>query len=348
MLTDIAAEAFLSGSKFVGVHITIKHLDEFRREIRYNQTELIEQTLAEFEEDTGRKLRLRNTPAKSSDTFIPRTREQDAAAAAKDANRPPPGDGLLAPFAAKYNGSAAYVERNTRPDITVALHQCQQATSRWSTEDDDAMVWLMGYLKNTANESLTGVVDIRDFRDGNITLVTQTDASHAGDQYTRLGTAGFAIYIVGPGTHMLLDWGSKKLPHISLSSCESEIFGGQFGSKKGIYIKLLVDALSGFIPVVIPRFGEYNVDDDVEGVNERLEMDAMAAIGAIRNLNTVKLNHLRRTLGVSIAWMHRKWCNKDKSELAHRNGKALSADALTKNLSRDPLEVMKELLGIKQ
>ena len=344
---------FLSGTKFVGVHITVKELDEFRREIRFNQTELIEQTILEFEEDletytTGRKLRLRHTPAKATDTHVPRTREQDAAHAAAEADLPPPKPGVLADLAPKYNGSNAYVERNTRPDVTVALHQCQQATSRWSTDDDDALIWLMGYLKQTANDSLTGVVDIRDFRNNNLTLVTQTDASHAGDKYTRLGTAGFAIYLVGPGTNILLDWGSKKLPHISLSSCESEVFGGQFGSKKGIYIKLLVDALSGFIPVVIPRFGEYSVDDDVEGVNERLEMDAMAAIGAIRNLNTVKMNYLRRTLGVSIAWMHRKWCNKTKSELAHRNGKALSADALTKNLSRDPLEVMKELLGIQQ
>ena len=67
----------------------------------------------------------------------------------------------------------------------------------------------------------------------------------------------------------------------------------------------------------------------------------------LRRVGPASLRHVRRTLGISLAWLHKKWCNREESNMKHRKGTDLSADSQTKALSKGPLQTMKELLGLK-
>ena len=96
----------------------------------------------------------------------------------------------------------------------------------------------------------------------------------------------------------------------------------------------------------MPRFGIYNVDDDTHGIEEVAQSDAQAAITAVRNANSSKMKHVRRTIGVSLAWLHKKWVNRRGARLEHKKGTDLSADAMTKRLSRVALERTKDAFGI--
>ena len=340
-----------NGDKFVGSVLDYKVIEgpdadgHVVYEVQWSQQELITEMVNDYEALRG-EVRERKTPAPASDAHVPRTREQEA----RDAKNCAPyvfTPGVMTEKCQEFVGSIAYIEQHSRPDITVATHQLQQKTAKWSTEEDALLEFMIGYLKGSVDQKLTGIVSTEDFAKGLVKLVLQTDASHAGDRDDRLSTAGFAIYLVGPKTRILVAWGSKRLSAVALSSCESELFGIQHGSKQAIYVKLLVDALCGHITSVMPQFGAYDVNDATTGIKEELEVDAMAAIKAVQNGASTKLRHVRRTLGISLAWCHKKWCNREGSKMTHKKGTGLSADSQTKNLSRTTLETMRKLLGLR-
>ena len=339
-----------NGKKFVGSTLeyeVIEELDGGHKvySIQWNQTELIDEMVEKYEEKYG-TVPVRSTPAPASDEHVPKTREQEARECAKEAPYVYKA-GLHKEDCQEYIGSTSYVEQHTRPDISVANHTLQQNVAAWDEGDDRLLKWLIGYMKGTAKDKLTGYVSTKDFAEGKVRQIVQTDASHAGCRDTRMSTCGYAIYLVGPRTKILLSWGTKRLSTVSLSSCESELFGAQHGSKIAIYVKLIVDGLRGHVTSILPQYGDYNVNDKAAGIEETLELDAEAALKAIRNANSTKLRHVRRTLGISLAWLHKKWCNREESNMKHRKGTDLSADSQTKNLSKGPLQTMKDLLGLK-
>ena len=339
-----------NGKKFVGSVLDYAVVEELAGghkvfEICWSQCDLVNEVVEKYEKEHG-EVRVRSTPAPAADGHVPRTREQEARDA-KNARAKSDNVGKRADDCQEYVGSFSYVEQHTRPDLTVANHALQQSVSCWTDEEDALLEWMIGYLKGSKDQKLTGRVCTKDFEDDTVRLVVQTDASHAGNRDDRLSTAGYAIYLEGPRTNVLISWGSKKLSTVALSSCESELFGVQHGSKHAIYAKLMIDALRGDISSVLPRFGSYDVSEQTKGIKEVLQVDAQAAIKAIRNANSTKLRHVRRTLGISLGWLHRKWCNRpDEARMEHRVGTELSADAMTKNLSKGPLAHLKGLLGI--
>ena len=339
-----------NGEKFVGSVLDYAVVEELAGghkvfEISWSQCDLVNEVVEKYEKEHG-EVRVRSTPAPSADGHVPRTREQEA----RDASNARPKSanvGKRAEDCQEYVGSFSYVEQHTRPDLTVANHTLQQSVSCWTDEEDVLLEWMIGYLKGSSEQKLTGRVCTKDFEDDTVRLVVQTDASHAGNRDDRLSTAGFAVYLEGPRTRILIAWGSKRLSTVALSSCESELFGVQHGSKHAIYAKLMVDALRGNISSILPRFGSYDVNEKTQGIKEVLQVDAQAAIKAIRNANSTKLRHVRRTLGISLAWLHKKWCNRSaEARMEHRVGTELSADAMTKNLSKGPLAYLKGLLGV--
>ena len=343
----------LNGEKFVGVthHVECLKKHEYGGvyKITWDQKDLVEKFVNAFIEDLAElkpnaKLRGRKTPASPADVVRPRTREQDEEHARKTADYKPEA-GIFADVALKHLGGIAFVERCSRADLSSALNTQQQNVAKWSVDDDERITWFFGYLQDTKNYVLTGQVDTKDFIEGKIYTVTQTDSSHASDREERKGVSGFAVYLMGPNTCVLLDWGVKKHTTVSLSSMESELFGGVWGSKAAVRIKLLVDCLLGYADPKLPYDGFYSKVEN--GVREILKMDAMACIKAIRNAVSTKVKHVRRTVGISLYWMHQKWCQSNESSIEWQHGHDLSADAFTKNLSREPFERHREALGLR-
>ena len=347
----------LNHEKFLGTTHHFYKIDDNQVGIIWEQEDLLTQSVQAFQEEMREKglgtLRNRNTPAPAEDNFSPQTREQEQQGALKRAPYPT-GEkkGVFADTCLTHLGAWAWCESHCRPEITIIVNYLQQRTTVWCDVCDKLLVWLGGYLQATRDQGLHAVVDRRDFDERKLKLVLQTDASHAGCVDTRKSTCGYAIYLRGSyGTEALISWGTKKMTTVSLSSVESELFGLTFGSKFSIYQKLLVDALQGDTPCVLPQYGMYDVEsenvDEGDGISELAEMDAEAAIKAVRKSESSKLKHTRRTTGISLGWLHAKWINRKKALLNHRKGTLLSADGLTKRLGRIAIGRVKEQFGVR-
>ena len=63
--------------------------------------------------------------------------------------------------------------------------------------------------------------------------------------------------------------------------------------------------------------------------------DAMAAIRAIKKAHATKVRHMRRTLGVSVAWLNRVWSEDDNAWITHHKGTFLTADSFTKSVDQE-------------
>jgi len=133
---------------------------------------------------------------------------------------------------------------------------------------------------------------------------------------------------------MLLDWGTKILPVVTLSSMESEVVGQLLALKRSIPTAMTLNAFLG-----LPEEGD-------GGLREEYEMDALAAIMAIQKAGTTKVRHLRRTQGVSLYFMHQYYEHANRN-LRHKKGTELAADAFTKGLSFDVLIKHLRTLGVE-
>ena len=165
----------------------------------------------------------------------------------------------------------------------------------------------------------------------------KTDGSHAACKSTRKGTSGFCVFLIGPhGSRLLLAWGTKKQTAIALSSGECELFAMLHGSRTHIKCVMLLNYLLGFSPLDL-RF------------DELLESDSSVALSILAKGSSASLRHLRRSAGVSVAWLHEYWCADDRCSdpsqkkepgvgarrAKHQSGLDLEPDSLTKALGKD-------------
>ena len=66
-----------------------------------------------------------------------------------------------------------------------------------------------------------------------------------------------------------------------------------------------------------------------------LLMDALSAIKIIKRAGSGKLAYVRRTVGMSIMWLHERYIESSNSWVAHQPGKDLTADAGTKAVNEE-------------
>ena len=81
-------------------------------------------------------------------------------------------------------------------------------------------------------------------------------------------------------------------------------------------------------------------------LDAELNLDAQAAIGAIKRAGSGKLRFTRRTTGVSMGGLHELWVDGVKRSLVHKRGEDLAADHFTKNLSVAPFLRHMQSLGL--
>ena len=132
---------------------------------------------------------------------------------------------------------------------------------------------------------------------------------------------------------------TKTIKAVTLSSAESELAIAQDASKDGLKAKMMLDLLLGYDH----QDGSLNY-----GAPIGLELDALAAIAAIKKSASGKLSHSRRTIGISLYWMHEVWVGKKREGhwISHRRGYELTADAGTKALSESVFSRHMKSMGI--
>ena len=342
---------FSNGEKYVGLNSHWTKLADGRWRVVHEQKDLLRKVVNEFKTDCeSRKIRFTNhrTPEPSTDTVTPMTREQENARneqKAKVQNREDNLETLFSETCLHYVNTVAFIERGSRPDLSNAIQRLQSFGSNWTREADRLLLWVFGYLDETLNRVLVGYIDPEDLKNGSLFQLTQSDASHASQRDTRKSVAGWNIMLKGRRTSMLLDWGTKILPVVTLSSMESEVVGQLLAIKRSIPTAMTVNAFLGRISPGPDAQGEFG-DEGENGLPEEYQMDALSAIMAIQKAGSTKVRHLRRTQGVSIYFMH-QYFDHPLRTLKHRKGTELAADAFTKGLSFDVLIKHLRTLGIE-
>ena len=330
----------LQGEKYNGVttEVNVVTKDNGTKEyrIRWHQVDLIKKYVNEFTEEYtkrtgGKTLRVRATPAPSSNAHTPMTREQEAEKAKKDAavadvqekQTTMWGDDNLT-----WVNKLAYLQQHTIPKLSFVIRRLQSKASKWTVAEDKLLVWVYGFLAGQPELSLVGWISEEDVRNGELYVLTESDCSQAGDRDDRSSVGGYATYLRGPGTSILLDWNAFKLGFVTLSSMEGETGVMQAATKSNLHIKMCIDIMLG---ISDPGFqGQFTF-----GVSRVLRADAMAAIRAVKKAASTKVRHMRRTLGISCAWLNRVWSEDENSWLTHHKGTYLTADQFTKSLDAE-------------
>jgi len=208
-------------------------------------------------------------------------------------------------------GELLYAVRGTRPELAWAVSQLGRFVERWHADPwmDKELRHVLGYVKRTCHYGLRFVSmgDLWEdlwvviWADGNLTV----PRSHGG----------FFIALVGTlGTFLPLLWRSWTLSHATSSSAESETLVWGEAAKAGISLAAVVEATRRR-PI------------EVLGL-----VDAEALRLAVKRGSSTKMAHLRRSAGLSLAWLHD--CG---IVLNHVPGVDNVADVFTKNLGEQRL-----------
>ena len=259
------------------------------------------------------------------------TREQEAVSATKaESDYKRSERGLFAATAASHVNSLAYVQDHSRPDISFAVRTVQKDLHDWKTSNDKQLTWIFGYVKKTRHHVLRGTINSHDVNAQLLHVQGESDASHAGQRDDRKGVSGYAIFLVGPRTRVLLAWNSKGIPVVTLSSAESELAGAVVATKVLVWIKMLIDVLLGYVEP-----DDYTTGAFESGVTMKLFLDAKSTIQMIKKAGSSKVRYTRRTTGISMYWMYELFRGLF-AELEHKSGEELCPDTFTK-----PLDVVK-------
>ena len=320
---------------------------EYHHSIQYDidvqQHDLVDKYLKTFEAECatyGITLKERATPLPGQ-VVNPMTRAQEERAAAEaesNFNRAEPGK--FAKTAASHVNSIAYVQDHSRPDLSFAVRTVQKDLHNWRTFNDKQLLYVFGYLKRTRHYFLRGTINSHDVNALLCCVVGESDASHAGQRDDRKGVSGYAVFLIGPRTRVLLAWNSKGIPVVTLSSAESELAGAVVCSKVLVWVKMLVDVLLGYVEPDDQTTGAFE-----SGVLMKLFLDAKSTIQMILKAGSSKVRYTRRTTGISIYWLHELFRGL-YAEIDHKSGEELCADTFTKPLDILKFDKFRAMLGL--
>lgn len=131
-------------------------------------------------------------------------------------------------------GVLNYLAHNSRPDITFASSYLNSGTKYATQELLETTRNILYYLKATSNYKLT----LGNVRPGAKGLEIYSDASHFNDHSQR-ARSGACILIDGA----LIDWISHQQSRKSTSSTESEIRAAIEATKRGMFIRNLLQEM---------------------------------------------------------------------------------------------------------
>jgi hypothetical protein len=189
------------------------------------------------------------------------------------------------PDAATHACRALYGVRLAGPTETFAVAHLSRHLLYWSKEDDEALARFMAYAEKDDTVMMYHV-DVRDLKNDTLYVCTFLDGSCADDPEDRKSTAGVASFVIGEyGTFGCVAWRSKSQPGWADSTAASELASMKVGVKVHLKVLALVELMCG------------------KTVKSRIYSDANAAIGVVMAGYSEQMKHLRKSLGVSIAWL---------------------------------------------
>jgi Reverse transcriptase (RNA-dependent DNA polymerase)/GAG-pre-integrase domain len=217
-------------------------------------------------------------------------------------------------------GKLNYLEKSTRPDISVAVHQCARFVSDPKQQHGKAINWLARYLKGTAKQGMIFKPDVTKSID------CYVDADFSGnwdkieapdDSDTARSRTGYMITYAG----CPLVWASKLQSHIALSSTEAE------------YIALST-AMRDVIPLIEllkeMKHQGFHLLSTVPNIHCQVFEDNSGAI----ELATVQ-KYRPRTKHINTQYHHfRHYVDKKEVLIQHIGTEEQQADMLTKPLSK--------------
>jgi len=159
-------------------------------------------------------------------------------------------------------------------------------------------------------------------RNGTNLLLGYADADYAGDKDTRRSTSGLLFKLNGGP----VQWSSKKQGAVALSTSESEYVSASAAAQEAVHLRMLLKDL-GYL----------------QKSPTEVQEDNQAAINISRN----QVYHGRlKHVDVRVHYI-RELVSTGVIKLVYCNTQIMIADLLTKPLSRDRFDQLRELLGLK-
>ncbi|CAL5435892.1 unnamed protein product [Camellia sinensis] len=210
-------------------------------------------------------------------------------------------------------GSLMYAMVSTRPDIAHAVGVVSRFLSNPEKEHWEAVKWILRYLKGTTKVCLC-------FRDAKPVLEGYTDSDMAGDLDGRKSTSGLLFTFAGGA----VSWQSKLQKCVALSTTEAEYIAAAEAGKEMLWLKRFLQELG------------------LKQEKFTVHCDSQSAIDLSKN----SMYHSRtKHIDVRYHWI-REVMDKQLLELTKIHTDKNPADMLTKVVSRDKLEICRDIAGM--
>jgi len=210
-------------------------------------------------------------------------------------------------------GSLIYLAKNTRPDISFAVHKAARNCEKPTFYDWNCVINILKYLNQTK--------DYKIKYDGQGIFHAYSDADFAGDTGDRKSTSG-NIFLIGNSP---ICWTSKKQSIVATSTAEAEYISTSECTKKALWFRNIIYEL-------------FNLK-----FTFTIYTDNMASKIAMENgeLNT-KLKH------ISIKFYFNNDNIKNKRiKLEYKNTKDMLADVLTKDINGPKIKIFTDKIFSK-
>ena len=234
--------------------------------------------------------------------------------------------GHLAGNAASLLMKLLWLARLCRPDLSYAIVSLAGAISKWSRNHDLMLKRLLGYVKNTSDLGLWGILPhVRSLP----TLNMYCDADLAGDPLTAKSHSGvFVCLLFETGECFPLSWSSKRQTAVARSTTEAELAAASEGVfQDGLPIQSLLEKIHG---VEIQTF---------------LFEDNTSCITVIQSGYSPKLRSMNKTHRISVAALAEA-VERKLVVVKHVSTKEQLADLLTKALNRQTFLLLRSLVGV--
>ena len=235
-----------------------------------------------------------------------------------------PGDD--APHARMIVGDFLFVGRATRQEALFAIGVMGRAVSKWKKRHDRVLYRLVCYFYWTAHYGLIGFVNPRDLM--SFCQLTLWDADLGGQRDTTRSTSGYATWIRGRNTRVLLEAGSKLQNATEFSTPASEtVAGAQAVTRSAFPVNTLLEQ-------VYDRAVKLVLGTD----NETCHLDV--CVGYSKNMR-----HLRKHQRLSIGLFNES-CDRDDVEVETLPSGKNTSDILTKVTKVHTFQTHRVGLGI--
>lgn len=308
---------------FLGINITHKLDDDGSVTITMTQSGLIDQIL----EDVGLvgdKVLQKKTPAR--EVLLPHP--------------------TAAPFDAEWSyrsiiGKLNFLAQNTRPDISMAVHQCARFVNKPNRMHQDAVKYLCRYLHFTRTRGLilkpTGNNELNAYVDSDFAGMWTPELAHLRE--SAVSRAGYVIVYCGCPVH----WVSKLQSEIASSTTEAEYIALSMCLRDLLPMRTLLSELSKRFDFGVP-------DSSILGTQSRIDTRMHQSTVYEDNTGCLELannpDQFRpRTKHIGIKWHHFRDAVKNGNVVVKKIDTEFQlADPLTKPLTQHRFEMLRKLL----